>query len=62
MWDERAGSRKLDLHVTMNVDAVEIDGKSKSDVGGGIMHLRRVFRKRLADISKSHPEVMEGAF
>ncbi|PQQ17581.1 CDT1-like protein a chloroplastic isoform X1 [Prunus yedoensis var. nudiflora] len=56
--DERTSCLKPDLHVTINVDALESDGKAKSE-GGGSMHLRKTFRKRLADISKSHPEDYE---
>ncbi|PQQ20649.1 CDT1-like protein a chloroplastic isoform X1 [Prunus yedoensis var. nudiflora] len=56
--DERTSCLKPDLHVTINVDALESDGKAKSE-GGGSMHLRKMFRKRLADISKSHPEDYE---
>ena len=54
--DERTSCLKPDLHVTINADALESDGKSKPE-GGGSMHLRKAFRKRLADLSKSHPEV-----
>lgn len=54
--DERTSGMKPDLHVTMNVDAVENDDKLKYE-GGGHMHLRRAFHHRLGDISKSHPEV-----
>lgn len=54
--DEGTSDMKPDLCVTMNVDAVENDDKLKSE-GGGHMHLRRAFRHRLGDISKSHPEV-----
>ncbi|KAM1107236.1 hypothetical protein ACFX2B_003974 [Malus domestica] len=53
--DERTSCLKPDLHVTINADALESDGKSKPE-GGGSMHLRKAFRKRLADLSKSHPE------
>ncbi|KAM3004835.1 hypothetical protein FF2_035038 [Malus domestica] len=56
--DERTSDMKPDLRVTMNVDAVENDDKLKSE-GGGHMHLRRAFRHRLGDISKSHPEGYE---
>ncbi|CAN6544995.1 unnamed protein product [Malus baccata var. baccata] len=56
--DERTSDMKPDLRVTMNVDAVENDNKLKSE-GGGHMHLRRAFRHRLGDISKSHPEGYE---
>ncbi|KAB2636421.1 CDT1-like protein a [Pyrus ussuriensis x Pyrus communis] len=49
--DERTSCLKPDLHVTINADALESDGKSKSE-GGGSMHLRKLFHKRLADLSK----------
>lgn len=56
VWDEKTSRRKPDLHISMNIHAVANDGKLKSE-GGGIMRLRKAFRKRLADISKSYPEV-----
>ncbi|BFG42983.1 hypothetical protein CerSpe_292570 [Prunus speciosa] len=59
VWDERTCRRKLDLHVSMNIVAVENNGMLKSQGGGAIMHLRKAFWKRLADISKSHPEDYE---
>ncbi|VVA30627.1 PREDICTED: CDT1 [Prunus dulcis] len=55
--NEKTNCLKPDLHVTLNVDAVEND-ELKSE-GGGHMHLRRAFRERLADISKFHPEGYE---
>ncbi|KAM2904101.1 hypothetical protein COP2_003856 [Malus domestica] len=55
--DRITNNMKSDLRVTMNVDAVENDNKSKYD-GGGHMHLRRAFRHQLGEISKSQPEVM----
>ncbi|CAL2280599.1 unnamed protein product [Prunus armeniaca] len=59
VWDERTCRRKPDLHVSMNIVAVENNGMLKSQGGGAIMHLRKAFWKRLADISKSHPEDYE---
>ncbi|KAM1660849.1 hypothetical protein COP2_003856 [Malus domestica] len=56
--DRITNNMKSDLRVTMNVDAVENDNKSKYD-GGGHMHLRRAFRHQLGEISKSQPEVMK---
>ena len=53
--DERTSCMKPNLHVTMNVNALEIDGKFKSE--GGNVNLRKVCRSRLADFSRSHPEV-----
>ncbi|KAM1591807.1 hypothetical protein FF1_035707 [Malus domestica] len=58
VWDEKTSRRKPDLHISMNIHAVANDGKFKSE-GGGIMRLRKAFRKRLADISKSSPEDYE---
>ena len=56
MFDERTSCMKLDLHVSINVDAVENDGKLKSESGN--MHLRKVLRSWLVDFSKSFPEVL----
>jgi hypothetical protein len=55
VFDERTSCMKPDLHVSINIDAIENDGKLKSESGN--MHLRKVFRARLVDFSKSHPEV-----
>ncbi|XP_030933693.1 CDT1-like protein a, chloroplastic [Quercus lobata] len=57
VFNERTSCMKPDLHVSINVDAVENDGKLKSESGN--MHLRKVLRSRLADFSKSCPEVDE---
>ncbi|KAK9993478.1 hypothetical protein SO802_023181 [Lithocarpus litseifolius] len=57
VFDERTSCMEPDLHVSINVDAVENDGKLKSESGN--MHLRKVLRSRLADFSKSCPEVDE---
>ncbi|KAK9945125.1 hypothetical protein M0R45_010655 [Rubus argutus] len=62
--DERTSCMKPDLHVTLNVQALENDGKSKSEVGGIMqlkktLNLRRVFRDRLVEVSRSHPEDYE---
>ncbi|KAM1212120.1 hypothetical protein ACFX13_003810 [Malus domestica] len=56
--DRITNNMKSDLRVTMNVDALENDNKSKYE-GGGHMHLRRAFRHQLGEISKSQPEVMK---
>lgn len=53
--DERTSCMKPDLHVTLNVNAIENDGKLKSNSGN--LLLRKVFRARLLDFSKAHPEV-----
>ena len=56
VFDERTSCMKPDLHVSINVDAVENDGKLKSESGN--MRLRKVLRLLLADFSKSCPEVL----
>lgn len=55
LLDERTSCMKPNLHVTINVDALENDGKVKSE--GETVNLRKVFQSRLADYSRSHPEV-----
>jgi chromatin licensing and DNA replication factor 1 len=55
VFDERTSCMKPDLHVSINIDAVENDGNLKSESRN--MHLRKVFRARLADFLKSYPEV-----
>lgn len=52
--DERTSCMKPDLHVTLEADAIENDGKRKS--GNGNLDLKKVFRARLLDFVKSHPE------
>ncbi|KAB1213731.1 CDT1-like protein b [Morella rubra] len=59
VFDERTSSMKPDLHICINVDAIGNDGKLKSGSAIANMHLRKIFRARLADFSKSHPEVDE---
>ncbi|KAJ0089843.1 hypothetical protein Patl1_12610 [Pistacia atlantica] len=54
MFDEKTSCMKPDLHVTINVEAIECDGKSKSDSKN--MDVRKVFRARLMDFIKGHPE------
>lgn len=46
---------KPDLHITMNIDALDDSGKLKSE--GGNIFLRRVFRSRLVEFTKTHPQV-----
>ncbi|CAG7880403.1 unnamed protein product [Brassica rapa] len=48
--DEATRCMKPDLHVTLNADAVEDHDKSKK------ISLRKVFRTRLADFVKAHPQ------
>ncbi|XP_010469741.1 PREDICTED: CDT1-like protein a, chloroplastic [Camelina sativa] len=53
--DERTCCMKPDLHVTLNADAVESnDDKSKYD--SKRINLRKVFRARLAEFVKAHPQ------
>ncbi|XP_050364389.1 CDT1-like protein a, chloroplastic [Argentina anserina] len=62
--DERTSCLRPDLHVTLNVQGLENDGRAKSE-GGGIvqlkktLNLRRVFRDRLVEVSRSQPEDYE---
>ncbi|KAJ8899343.1 hypothetical protein K2173_018317 [Erythroxylum novogranatense] len=53
-FDERTCCMKPDLHVTINVDAIEFDDKIKSQ--SKHIHLRKIFRNRLADFHNAHPE------
>lgn len=55
LHDERTSCMKPDLHVALNVEAIENDRKTKSDNGN--LQLRKVFRARLLDFVKSHPQV-----
>ncbi|KAJ1417498.1 Winged helix DNA-binding domain superfamily [Sesbania bispinosa] len=54
VFDERTSCMKPDLHVTINLDAVESDAKLLPERGTG--SLRKLFRTRLRDFCKSHPE------
>ncbi|CAJ2627682.1 unnamed protein product [Trifolium pratense] len=54
VFDERTSCMKPDLHVTINPDAVEFDAKLRSESGN--MSLRKLFRERLKEFWKSHPE------
>jgi len=52
---------KPELHVTLQVDAIEDIAMGKGENGYSV--LRRVFRERLADFLKRHPEVtINGSF
>lgn len=55
MFDEKTSCMTQDLHVTINVDAIDCNVKSKSD--SKKMDVRKVFRARLMDFMKGHPEV-----
>lgn len=58
MRDERTCCMKPDLHVTLNFDAIESDGKSKSSSSNsGSLLLRKAFRARLFKFLEAHPEV-----
>lgn len=54
-FDERTNCMKLDLHVTINPDAIESDAKLLSE--GGSVFVRKLFWTRLRDFYKSHSEV-----
>ncbi|EEF30014.1 CDT1-like protein a, chloroplastic [Ricinus communis] len=54
VFDERSSCMKPDLHVSLNVDAIECDVNLKSESKN--LHLRKVFRARLEDFYKAHPE------
>ncbi|XP_010278199.1 PREDICTED: CDT1-like protein a, chloroplastic [Nelumbo nucifera] len=54
MHDEGTLCMKPELQVTLQTDAFENDGKRK--VGSGHLNLRKVFRERLLDFFKAHPE------
>lgn len=53
--DERTSCMKPDLHVTLNIDAIKDEGQLKSTSWNSQM--RNVFRARLLDFVKAHPEV-----
>lgn len=55
VFDERTSCMKPDLHVSINPDAVEFNAKLLSE--SGTMSLRKLFRVRLNEFWKSHPEV-----
>lgn len=54
--DERNSCMKPDLHVTIDPAAVESAAKGLPQSGN--VSLRRMFRDRLRDFCKSHPEVV----
>uniref|UniRef100_A0A5B6YPF4 CDT1 Geminin-binding domain-containing protein n=1 Tax=Davidia involucrata TaxID=16924 RepID=A0A5B6YPF4_DAVIN len=54
MRDEQTNYMKPDLHVMLNVSAIGNDGKLETDSGNS--HMRKVFRARLLDFYKAHPE------
>ncbi|KAG8389223.1 hypothetical protein BUALT_Bualt02G0206500 [Buddleja alternifolia] len=52
--DERTSCMKPDLRISLDIEAIESKSKSKSCSRN--LLLRKVFRGRLLDFSKSHPE------
>ncbi|KAH6828627.1 hypothetical protein C2S53_006625 [Perilla frutescens var. hirtella] len=52
--DERTSCMKPDLRITLDAEAIKSKGKSNSHSGN--LKLRKVFRSRLVDFFKSHPE------
>ncbi|XP_062080522.1 CDT1-like protein b [Humulus lupulus] len=57
IFNEKTSCMKPDLHISLNLDALESDGKLKSEDRN--LYLRSVFQSRLADYSRSHPEDLE---
>ncbi|MFQ6633666.1 hypothetical protein Gotur_011640 [Gossypium turneri] len=55
VFDEKTSCMKPDLHVSIIMDAIDCGDNSKSETKN--MKLRKVFRDRLADYIKAHPEV-----
>ena len=55
VFNERTSCMRPDLHITMNLDALASDGKLKSE--GPSIYLKKLFRSRLVDFLKNHPEV-----
>ena len=56
IFDESTSCMKPDLRVSIIVDAIDYGDKSESKTKN--LNLRRVFRSRLADYLKAHPEVI----
>ncbi|TYI55483.1 hypothetical protein E1A91_D11G145100v1 [Gossypium mustelinum] len=54
VFDEKTSCMKPDLHVSIIMDAIGCGDNSKSETKN--MKLRKVFRDRLADYIKAHPE------
>ncbi|PPR82901.1 hypothetical protein GOBAR_AA37817 [Gossypium barbadense] len=55
VFDEKTSCMKPDLHVSIIMDAIDCGDNSKSETKN--MKLRKVFRDRLADYIKAHPEL-----
>ncbi|KAE8721032.1 hypothetical protein F3Y22_tig00017575pilonHSYRG00006 [Hibiscus syriacus] len=55
LFDEMSSCMKPDLHVSIILDAIDFGDNSKSENKN--LKLRKVFRDRLVDYSKAHPEV-----
>ncbi|XP_009589474.1 CDT1-like protein a, chloroplastic isoform X1 [Nicotiana tomentosiformis] len=53
VFDERTNCMKPELYIALNANAVEIDEKRKSSSS---VQLRKVFRTRLLNFLKSHPQ------
>ncbi|XP_059309862.1 CDT1-like protein a, chloroplastic [Lycium ferocissimum] len=56
VFDERTSCMKPDLHITLNANGVEVDEKLKFSSGN--VQLWDVFRDRILDFFKSHPEIL----
>ncbi|KAE8675113.1 putative Auxin-induced protein 5NG4 [Hibiscus syriacus] len=57
VFDEMTSCMKPDLHVSIILDAIDFGDNSKSETKN--QKLRKVFRARLVDYSKAHPECDE---
>jgi chromatin licensing and DNA replication factor 1 len=56
-FDEQTSCMKPDLQVTVNADAIQCDdGKLKTE--SEKIYLRKVFRSRLVDFYRDHPQVL----
>ncbi|GAV90180.1 CDT1 domain-containing protein [Cephalotus follicularis] len=59
IFDERTSCMKSDLHVTLDVDAIHCDPKSKSNSENKNLYLRKLFGHRLLEFHKAHPQIDE---
>ncbi|KAE8676230.1 CDT1-like protein b [Hibiscus syriacus] len=54
VFDEMTSCMKPDLHISINLDAIDFGDNSKSETKN--LKLRKVFRARLVDYGEAHPE------
>lgn len=55
--DESTCCMKPELQISLNVESVGI--KMKEEGQNAYLHLRKIFRQRLVDFVRAHPEVWE---